>query len=120
MPLLDSFLRESARVSAFESSQPLKFLLESGVADIPPAGVRRQALVPFAFSDGLTISKGDWVCVPHRSMMRDSAYFEDPLQFDAFRFAKGLRAESQTPGQSPKLVDASDTWLVWGSGKILW
>ncbi|MCJ1394808.1 hypothetical protein MMC18_007688 [Xylographa bjoerkii] len=99
LPLLDSFLKESARLSAFEST-----------------GVRRQALSPFTFSDGLHIPKGDWVCVPHRSMMRDSQNFENPLEFDAFR-ALGSQAPGAT--KTAKLTEASDRWLVWGAGRIL-
>ncbi|MCJ1406600.1 hypothetical protein MMC19_000666, partial [Ptychographa xylographoides] len=90
LPLLDSFLMESARLSAFEST-----------------GVRRQALTPFAFSDGLTVAAGDWVCVPHRSMMRDSQYFENPLEFNGFRFI-GNVSKSMKPA---RLTDASESWL---------
>ena len=86
------------------------------MAHILLAGVRRQALTPFAFSDGLTVAAGDWVCVPHRSMMRDSQYFENPLEFNGFRFI-GNVSKSMKPA---RLTDASESWLVWGSGRILW
>lgn len=84
------------------------------------AGVRRQALTPFTFSDGLRISMGDWVCVPHRSMMRDSQYFQDPMDFDGFRFIKSCPGGRQNSLKPSKLTDASEEWLVWGSGRILW
>jgi len=126
LPFLDSFLKESARLSAFEST-----------------GVRRHALEDFTFSDGLHISQGDWVCIPHRSMMRDSSYFHSALTFNAFRFLPGGEpgtsvnssfnnhaddvGETSPPNkhwQDPcskgaNLTDSSDNWLVWGAGRIL-
>lgn len=102
LPLLDAFLKESARVSAFEST-----------------GVRREALTPFTFSDGLKVSTGDWICVPHRSMMRDSRFFSAPLEFNAFRFFSNTVVGGASPCKPSRLVDASDQWLVWGSGRIL-
>ncbi|KAF2679172.1 cytochrome P450 [Lentithecium fluviatile CBS 122367] len=96
LPLLDSFLSESARLSAFEST-----------------GVRRQALNSFTFRDGLRINRGDWICVPHRSMMRDNSNFIDALTFDGFRFLKNGRS-----ARDSHMVDASDKWLIWGIGRI--
>ncbi|CAF9924403.1 MAG: hypothetical protein ALECFALPRED_002742 [Alectoria fallacina] len=102
LPLLDAFLKESARVSAFEST-----------------GIRREALTPFTFSDGLEVSVGEWICVPHRSMMRDSKHFDLPLEFNASRFFSNTTV-SASPFKPSRLVDASEQWLVWGSGRILW
>ena len=85
-----------------------------------PAGVRRQALTPFTFSDGLHVSPGDWVCVPHRSMMRDSRYFDRPLDFDGSRFFKEASPGLTTGAQQSKLTDVTDKWLVWGAGRISW
>ncbi|KAM5431530.1 hypothetical protein McanCB21832_005529 [Microsporum canis] len=95
LPLLDSFLSESARLNAFEST-----------------GIRRQALQPFTFSDGLHIRKGEWVCVPHRSMMRDEKYFTNAMQFDRLRFLNEGRHRHG-------LTAASRDWLVWGLGRIV-
>ena len=80
------------------------------------AGVRRQALRRFTFRDGLCISRGDWVCVPHRSMMRDDANFVDALTFDGPRFLK----DSGRSARDTYMTDASDKWLIWGIGRILW
>lgn len=84
------------------------------------AGVRRQALIPFTFSDGLQISIGDWVCVPHRSMMRDSRSFQNPLDFDGFHFLKSCPGRPENALKPSKLTDASEEWLVLGAGRILW
>ncbi|KAF2178175.1 cytochrome P450 [Zopfia rhizophila CBS 207.26] len=97
-PLLDNFLSESARLSAFEST-----------------GVRRQALQTFTPSDGLRINRGEWVCIPHRSMMRDDSNFADALTFDGFRFLK----DSGRSSRDSYTADASDKWLIWGIGRIL-
>ena len=120
LPLLDSFLKESARVSAFESSKSNKGRDVSKISETQPAGVRRQALIPFTFSDGLRISTGDWVCVPHRSMMRDSQNFPNPLNFNGFRFVDSCPGGPDNATKPSKLTDTSEEWLVWGSGRILW
>jgi len=70
--------------------------------------------------DGLRIPKGDWVCVPYRSMMHDDQYFENALHFDGFRFLKPNLECSIAPQGDSKSTDASDGWLVWGAGRILW
>ncbi|KAF2121685.1 cytochrome P450 [Lophiotrema nucula] len=93
LPELDSFLKESARLSAFEST-----------------GIRRQALDDFRFSDGLLIPKGSWVCVPHRAMMRDEKHFPHARHFDGRRFLKP---------EDKGLSHHSDSWLVWGAGRIV-
>jgi hypothetical protein len=65
-------------------------------------------------------SCGDWVYVPHRATMCDSQHFEDPLKFDAFRFANEKAGSSQVGVKSSNMVDATADWLVWDSGRILW
>ncbi|KAM3080812.1 hypothetical protein ACMFMG_005738, partial [Clarireedia jacksonii] len=109
LPILDSFLKESARLSAFEST-----------------GVRRQALEPFTLSGGLTIEPGDWICVPHRSMMRSEANFRDALAFRPFRKSDEMSechtSDSHLAIGKPAhngLTDSSESWLVWGAGRIL-
>ncbi|KAK8851035.1 cytochrome P450 [Apiospora arundinis] len=104
LPVLDSVLKESARLSAFECT-----------------GIRRKALEPFTFSDGLSVARGEWVCVPHRSMMRDSRFFPNALEFQPFRFYQPPKKDGGQvfPNRGSFLTDASDSWLVWGSGRIL-
>ncbi|KAI9707821.1 MAG: hypothetical protein M1820_004426 [Bogoriella megaspora] len=103
LPLLDSFLRESARLSAFEST-----------------GIRRQALQQFTFSDGLKVHKGDWVCVPHRSMMRDDAYFSNALHFNGFRFVqRSEQKENFSANASDGRSQLVGAEYVWGYGRIV-
>ena len=61
------------------------------------------------------------MCVPHRSMMRDEAYFLNALQFNGFRFVQGSSgnrdSSSDAPTKSAQLVGAE---FVWGYGRIVW
>lgn len=80
---------------------------------------------PFAFSDGLQVQKGDWVCVPMWSMMKDPARYADPNKFDGFRFARAnalLRTGRPAGGAVPervemKFTDAGYDWPIWGFGR---
>lgn len=101
LPAMDSFLKESARLSAFEST-----------------GVRRQALEDFTFSDGLRIPQGSWVCVPHRAMMRDERYFQQADRFDGRRFLKNFASKEEE--EAARLSTRTDSWMVWGAGRITW
>ncbi|KAA8566350.1 hypothetical protein EYC84_008933 [Monilinia fructicola] len=101
LPELDSFLKESARLSAFEST-----------------GIRRHALEEFKFSDGLRIPKGTEVSVPYRTMMRDDEYFYNALTFDGRRFLKNVTGPESVEKDSSMLSEPSDSWLVWGAGRI--
>lgn len=78
-----------------------------------PTDMRRQALTPLSFSNGPNISIGDWVCVPHVSMMRDSHYYQNTLESNAFRFINKASAGSPKPF---KLTDTSQDWLIWRVG----
>ncbi|PSR88504.1 cytochrome P450 [Coniella lustricola] len=107
LPLLDSFIKESSRLSPIESM----------------AG-RRQALKDFVFSDGTTVKKGDWTCVPTKAMQYDDAYFPSADSFEGFRFAP----QDKVPRDSPSTVlqsepsrysDISDNYYVWGIGGIV-
>lgn len=51
---------------------------------------------PFKFSDGLTLPVGSRIGFPAASSHRDPDHFENPLQFDGFRFAKLTKADART------------------------
>ncbi|KAL8818786.1 MAG: hypothetical protein Q9191_007863, partial [Dirinaria sp. TL-2023a] len=93
LPLLDSFVKESTRLHGTEAV--------SG---------RRKALAPFTFSDGPSVPRGSWIYVPTASINRDSEFFENPLQFDGFRFV---------PDESSRLTEVSAKWLLWGTGRVI-
>jgi cytochrome P450 len=93
LPLLDSFLKESTRLSPSDS-----------------ISLRRKALKTFTFSDGTVVPKGSWVCVPQRAIQRDAAYYENPERFDGHRFIK----------QGSALTDLDARFPFWGLGKRAW
>ncbi|KAI1172625.1 cytochrome P450 [Nemania sp. FL0916] len=110
LPLLDSFIKESARLTPVESMS-----------------VRRAATRPFQFSDGTKLEVGDWACTPVRAIMQSEKYYPSPLQMNGFRFARpnDLAAVSNSTHpfqfiqpEPSKLVDVSQAWHVWGIGRM--
>ena len=98
LPLLDSFLRESARLHPSDS-----------------ISVRRKVLTPFTFSDGTQLAAGEVACVPLQAIMRDPSNYPDSLKFDPFRFMDQKRS-----GNLLRFVDTSPTYPLWGLGKRAW
>ena len=98
LPLLDGFLKESARLHPSDS-----------------ISVRRKVLQPFNFSDGTSLTVGDVACVPLQAIMRDSSNYADSMVFDPYRFIidKGT-------GKMNRFTDASPTYPLWGLGKRGW
>ncbi|KAL1961857.1 hypothetical protein VTN77DRAFT_981 [Rasamsonia byssochlamydoides] len=99
MPLLDSFLRESARLN------PLDAL-----------SIQRMALVPFTFSDGTHVPAGNLLAVPQQAFMRDGRHYTDPERFDGFRFV-AFDEDGGSLRSRPKFTDVSWTYPYWGSVK---
>ncbi|KAL8992990.1 MAG: hypothetical protein Q9169_006680 [Polycauliona sp. 2 TL-2023] len=97
-PLLDSFLKESSRLSISDA-----------------ISVRRKALKDLDCFNGTHVNEGDWVCVAQRAIMHDSDHYSDPEAFDAFRFAR-TRPNGQNQ-ESSRFTDAKPDWLIWGYGK---
>lgn len=98
LPLLDSFLKESARVHPSDS-----------------ISVRRKVLEPFMFADGTTLLKGDVACVPLQAIMRDPSLYPQSLQFDPYRFI-----DESGNGSRARFTDATATYPLWGLGKRTW
>lgn len=99
LPEIDSFLRESVRNNAFEATI-----------------IRRQALQPFTFSDGLHVPRGQWICVPYRAMMRDEKFFHRADVFDGRRFLPKLGEAFDA--SKAGLSHSSDDWLLWGVSRL--
>lgn len=77
----------------------------------------------FIFSDGTRVAKGEWVGIPVGPMLRDASKYPQPEVFDAFRFVdptKLGRDHSVQPEGPSKFTDVSETWHVWGTGKLTW
>ena len=136
LPLLDSFIKESARLTPVESSKPavqsnktLSMLNTDRVAVI--VSTRRHALQPFTLSDGTKLHVGDWACTPVRALMQNPEHYPKPLEFNGFRFVEQSILE-QTAGatfdqvlqeEPSKLTDTYDknnSWHVWGTGRMAW
>ena len=110
LPLLDSFIRESIRMT-----------------NTDPVVMRRKAIEPHVFQDGSRLAKGDWVCVPQQAMMKDSSRYHHAHSFDGFRFARAnerLRQGQRSPDTpdtvETKLSDATYEWSAWGMDPAAW
>lgn len=110
-PLMDSFMKESARLTPVES-----------------VSTRRMALKPFQLSDGTKVKTGQWICSAARAMNVDPAAYPYAQEFHGFRFVEpevieqsvaasasgNIRIpESSTPSAFTKMED----WQLWGTGK---
>lgn len=130
LPLLDSFIKESARTTPVESSKlPSRTFLVycARCSFYSLVSTRRQALKPFVLSNGCRVEVGEWVCTPARAMMRDPSNYVKPLEFHGFRFVDPKILETldvshfqvPQPGQSSQLTDVVG-WQIWGSGRMVW
>lgn len=84
---------------------------------------RRCALKDFAFSDGTRVAKGEWVGIPVGGILQDDLYYPESKTFNGFRFVDpSVLGESKSvqPEGPSKFTDVSDTWHVWGIGKLTW
>ncbi|KAK7943817.1 uncharacterized protein PG986_012930 [Apiospora aurea] len=82
---------------------------------------RRCALRDLTFSDGTKVAKGEWVGIPVGPMLRDASMYPHPDVFDPFRFIDSKLRRGTTciqPDGPSKFTDVSDTWHVWGTGKM--
>lgn len=98
MPLLDSFLKESARMYPSDS-----------------ISVRRKALSTFTFSDGSEVKKGEVACLPLRAMMRDPENYHEATAFDGFRFVNGDGTKNTS-----KFAEGDRKYPLWGLGRRIW
>ncbi|KNG49002.1 cytochrome p450 [Stemphylium lycopersici] len=110
LPLLDSFIKESARLTPVESQS-----------------TRRSALQPFSLKDGTHVNVGDWFCTPVRAIMTNPIDYPEANTFSGFRFADpALVASLETQHASfdvmqkkpTKLTDVDMTFHVWGTGRM--
>ncbi|KAF2088040.1 cytochrome P450, partial [Saccharata proteae CBS 121410] len=97
LPLLDSFLKESARLHPSEA-----------------ISVRRQAVRPFVFGGGLKVERGEVVCLPLIGILRDRTIYPESDIFDGFRF---VRRDGQGGGGSGRFCESTAEYPLWGLGK---
>ncbi|KAK3174526.1 hypothetical protein OEA41_001772 [Lepraria neglecta] len=97
MFLLDSFLKESARFSPSDS-----------------ISLRRKAIGPYTFTDGLSLKVGDVACIPMRAIMSDERNYPNVMVSDGYRFEDSKR------GSVAKLTDVEAKFPIWGYGRRAW
>ncbi|KAI1158001.1 cytochrome P450 [Nemania serpens] len=109
LPLLDSFIKESARLTPVESMS-----------------VRRSALQPFSLSDGTKVAVGEWACAPAGAIYKYDKYYPSPETFSGFRFVEPASLPSSHAGATTavkqpkpsKLTDVDYSFLMWGTGRM--
>ncbi|USP75319.1 uncharacterized protein yc1106_02593 [Curvularia clavata] len=110
LPLLDSFIKESARLTPVESQS-----------------TRRSALKPFTLKDGTHVNVGDWFCTPVRAIMTNPIDYPEANTFSGFRFANPELVKSLENGHGSfdilqekptKLTDVDMKFHVWGTGRM--
>ncbi|KAL0259286.1 hypothetical protein SLS55_005022 [Diplodia seriata] len=99
VPLLDSFLKESARLHPSEA-----------------ISVRRQAIKHFTFSDGLQVNVGEVICLPLNAMLQDPVRYPDPQTFDGFRFVR----KTVGTNHEQRFCNSSNNYPIWGLGSHAW
>ncbi|KII83969.1 hypothetical protein PLICRDRAFT_46743 [Plicaturopsis crispa FD-325 SS-3] len=97
MKKLDSCMRESQRLNGVVIGTAM-----------------RKATVSQSLSDGTFIPKGTWVFVPSGALHRSEILYENPLEFDPFRYSR-MREQ---PGHEAKhqLVSVDENNLGFGLG----
>ncbi|KAF2756329.1 cytochrome P450, partial [Pseudovirgaria hyperparasitica] len=109
LPLLESFIKESQRMN------PLDLV-----------GTRRLALKPFTFSGGHQVNAGEWVCTPLTPMLKDSAKWAQPNEFNGFRHVsseildslKDRHVYGSIQAERPLPITDIREWQTWGTGKM--
>ncbi|KAG9237433.1 cytochrome P450 [Amylocarpus encephaloides] len=96
MPLLDSFLKETARMN------PVTIF-----------GMPRKIMHDYTFSDGTHVPADNWIVVPQQAQMKDPLNYANPEKFDGFRFVKDVGG--QNPTSESRLSHPSWRFPFWGS-----
>ncbi|RAK98108.1 cytochrome P450 [Aspergillus ibericus CBS 121593] len=97
LPLLDSFMRETARLVLLDKWN-----------------IRRKALKDYTFTDGTPhVPVGATICVSSYNVSHDPATYPDPETFDGRRFVDGNHKDS-----THRYADVSEHYLIWGYGSL--
>ncbi|KAL9638273.1 MAG: hypothetical protein Q9164_001655 [Protoblastenia rupestris] len=93
MPYLDSFLKETARLSPG-----------------PIVSAPRHAMVPYTTPGGHHIPAGNWLAIPQVSLMRDKTIWPRALEFEGFRFVNEKDGTSES-----RFTHPSHEFPFWGA-----
>ena len=80
----------------------------------------RLTLCPFTFSNGMTIPAGTLVAVPASAAHRDERIYENPDEFDGFRFTKLRESEGDNATGRYQMVSTSTENLSFSLGRRTW
>ncbi|PVH97347.1 cytochrome P450 [Periconia macrospinosa] len=95
MPYLDSFIRETARLSPSLTLSSIRSVMHS-----------------YTSSDGYHIPKGNWIASPQSPIMRDENLIPRAKEFDGFRFL-----DKEMVSARARLTHPSQSFLFWGPAK---
>ncbi|KAE8159537.1 cytochrome P450 [Aspergillus tamarii] len=100
LPLLNGFLKESARLHPTDS-----------------ISLRRKVLQPFTLHDGTSLAKDDIACIPLQPLLQEPEVYIDPLTFNPYRFMNQDRDAKPRAASTADFTDADITFPIWGLGK---
>ncbi|RDW90536.1 cytochrome P450 [Aspergillus mulundensis] len=100
LPLLDSFMRETARVNSLDR-----------------VSIRRKALTDYTFSTRLLVPAGSTLAVSSYAVSRNATVYADPEAFDGRRFVNGCNG-AQCKDPASRFADVSENHLIWGYGSL--
>ncbi|KAF8467582.1 cytochrome P450 [Russula ochroleuca] len=103
MHKIDSFLRETQRLDGL------------GLVTM-----RRLALRPFTFSNGVTVPAGTLIAIPTNATHRDESIYSNADKFDGFRFARLRGSKEDTVTSRYQTVSTSSENLSFGLGRHTW
>lgn len=125
MHKIDSFVHETLRLdpvgdSSLDSFHIVPITNHSYIPSFSPVIMTRLVLRPFTFSNGVTIPSGTLLSIPLRAAHVDESIYENPNEFDGFRFAKLRKSEGDITGSRYQAVAISTESLTFGLGRHAW
>ncbi|KAI0059974.1 cytochrome P450 [Artomyces pyxidatus] len=112
MRRIDSFVRESQRLHGVNIGTSLYLIPDAVSHDMHIASLRRLALKPFTFSNGITVPAGTIVACNTKAVHHDPANYDRPDTFDPFRFVHLPKEEAA----KHQMVNTSTEHLAFGYG----
>ncbi|PQE02871.1 cytochrome P450 protein [Rutstroemia sp. NJR-2017a BBW] len=100
-PLLESFLRESARMNPLDS-----------------VSIQRKVMQPFTLSNGTHIPIGNTICVPQAALMHSPNLYTSPSTFNGYRFVLPEDRDATEP--KIKYTDVNAAFPFWGASRKAW
>jgi cytochrome P450 len=127
--LIVSFEKPSewtVQLSVRQAPFPFRSIVTDGLPSLRlrisfKVGLKRLALRPFTFSNGVTIPAGTLLAVPLHSVHTDEEIYPNALEFDGFRFFKLREKEGDgVLAAGHQLVTTSPELLGFGLGRHAW